>query len=194
MRNEKVDPDELELAKNYLRGSFARSLESRSTVAQFALNSELNDLPDDYYANYLKRIDEVTAEDIQRVAQKFIRPEKANVIIVGKAEEIAPKMKNQGEVVFLDTKGNLTDDPTKVVIADIDVNEIFDKYIEAIGGRDAVDAVETLQYKSSATLSMGGQSLDLQRNVFMKAPDKYLDLTILPMGEQRQVYNGGQVL
>ncbi len=191
MRNEKVDPDELELAKNYLRGSFARSLESRSTVAQFALNSELNDLPDDYYANYLKRIDEVTAEDIQRVAQKFIRPEKANVIIVGKAEEIAPKMKNQGEVVFLDTKGNLTDDPTKVVIADIDVNEIFDKYIEAIGGRDAVDAVETLQYKSSATLSMGGQSLDLQRNVFMKAPDKYLDLTILPMGEQRQVYNGG---
>lgn len=191
MRNEKVDPDELKLAKNFLRGSFARSLESRSTVAQFALNSELNELPDDYYANYLKRIDAVTAEDIQRVAQKYIRPEKANVIIVGKAEDIAPKMKAHGEVVFLDTKGNPTDDPTQVVIADIDVNKILDKYIEAIGGREAVDAVETLQYKSSATLSMGGQSLDLQRNVFMKAPDKYLDQTILPMGEQRQVYNGG---
>ena len=191
MRNEKVGQDELALAKNYLRGSFARSLENRSTVARFALNTELNDLPADYYANYLKRIDAITAEDIQQVAQKYIRPDKANVIIVGKAEDIAPKMKEHGEVVFLDNKGNLTDDPTKVVVADIGVNEILENYIDAIGGREAVDAVETIQYKSTATLSMGGQSLDLQRNVFMKAPDKYLDQTILPMGEQNQVYNGG---
>ncbi len=192
LRNEPVDQEELDLAKSSLKGSFARSLESASTIASFARSSLINNLPDDYYANYLKRVEAVTIADIQEVAQKYIRPENAHIVIVGKAEEVAEKLKPFGEITYYDAEGNVVDDPTKVVLGDVSADEILAKYVSAIGGKEALDAVKTLQYSSKATLSMGGQSIELTRNVFQKAPDKFLDQTVVPMmGETKQIYNAG---
>lgn len=189
-----VTDEELELAKNSAKGSFARSLEGRGTVASFALNTELNDLPEDYYATYLKRVDAVTKEDLLEVAKRYIRPDKANIVIVGKAEEVAPKLAGFGEITYYDAYGNVVDDPTKTVIAgDVSVESILADYVKAIGGKAALDKVETLEYLAKATLNMGGQSFELTRTVYQKAPDKFLDLTVVPMmGEQKQIYNSGE--
>ena len=190
---ELVTEEEFELAKNTAKGSFARSLESRGTVASFAVNTEINNLPDDYYANYLKRIDAITREDLLEVAKKYVRPDKANIIVVGKADEVADKLKQFGEITYYDAEGNKVDDPTKKVIADIAPQTILDKYIEAIGGKAKIDAVNTLVNKSEATLSMGGQSISLSRTVYNKAPDTYADVQVVPMqGEIVQVYNSGE--
>lgn len=192
LRNELVSDEELNLAKNTMRGNFARSLESRGTVAQFALSAQLNDLPDDYYANYLKRIDAITVEDIRETARKYLRPENANIVVVGKAEDIAEKLKAFGKVKFFDGEGNEVDDPTKTVLGDISVETILTNYINAIGGKEALEKVNTLEFTSGATLAMGGQSISLSRTVYQKSPDKYLDLTVIPMmGEQKQIYNAG---
>ena len=45
---------ELDLAKAALAGGFSRALEQPATIARFAINTELRDLPKDYYKNYLK--------------------------------------------------------------------------------------------------------------------------------------------
>lgn len=192
LRNEPVEQEELDLAKSSLKGSFARSLERASTIASFARSTMINNLPADYYATYLQRIEAVTIADIQEVAQRYIKPENANIIIVGKAEEVAPTLTSFGEITYYDAEGNVVADPTKVVLGDISVDEILAKYVEAIGGKESLDAVETLQYSSKATLSMGGQSIELTRNIFQKAPDKFLDQTVVPMmGETKQIYNAG---
>ena len=192
LRDELVTDEELDLAKNTMRGSFARSLESRGTVAQFALNAQLNNLPEDYYANYLKRVDAITAEDLRETAREYLRPENANIVVVGKAEDIAEKLKPFGKVKFFDSEGNEVDDPTKTVMGDISVETILANYVNAIGGKEALDKVNTMEYASSATLAMGGRSLNISRTVYQKGPDKYLDLTVIPMmGEQQQIYNAG---
>lgn len=192
LRDELVTDEELKLAKNTARGSFARSLENRATVAQFALSSELNNLPEDYFANYLKRIDAITVEDVRETARKYLRPDNANIVVVGKAEDIAEKLKTFGEVKFYDEDGNEVDDPTKAVMGDASVESILTDYIKAIGGEEALEKVTALEYASTATLNMGGQSISLSRTVYQKAPDKYLDLTVIPMmGEQKQIYNAG---
>ncbi|RYY97313.1 MAG: insulinase family protein, partial [Chitinophagaceae bacterium] len=54
IRSEAVGDTEVTRMKNYLSGSFARSLETPSTIAGFALNIARNHLPSDYYQNYLK--------------------------------------------------------------------------------------------------------------------------------------------
>ncbi len=191
--SEMVTDEELELAKNSAKGSFARSLESRGTVANFALSTELNDLPEDYYATYLKRVDAITKQDLLDVAKKYVRPDKANIVVVGKAEEVADKLKQFGEITYYDAEGNVTEDPTQVVLADISVETILANYVKAIGGKEALDKVETLEYSAGATLNMGGQSLNLSRTVYQKAPDKFVDLTVIPMmGEQKQIYNAGE--
>ena len=72
-----------------------------------------------------------------------------------------------GEITYYDAE-EVVADPTKVVLGDISVDEILAKYVEAIGGKESLDAVETLQYSSKATLSMGGQSIELTRNIFKR--------------------------
>ncbi|MFO7978465.1 MAG: pitrilysin family protein, partial [Bacteroidales bacterium] len=66
--NEPIEASSLELTKNSMSGSFARSLESPRTIASFALNIARYDLPADYYANYLKKLEEVTISDVQQMA------------------------------------------------------------------------------------------------------------------------------
>ena len=188
LRNEPVDQEELDLAKNSLRGSFARSLESRATVAQFALNGELNNLPKDYYANYLKRLDAITVADIQDVAQRYLRPDKANIVVVGKAAEIAEKLKPFGEVKFFDDEGNPVDDPTVAVVSDVSPQDIITKYIEALGGAEKLDAITSIQNSSKASV----QGFELTRKVYFGKPDKYADVQVIPgQGEVKQVYNAG---
>lgn len=192
IREEQVTQEELDLAKNFLRGNFARSLESRGTAAQFALSAQLNNLPEDHYATYLKRIEAVTIADVQRVAQKYVRPDQANIVIVGKAEEIADKLRSFADLQFYDADGNVTEDPTKKEVADIAPKDILGKYIEAIGGKSAVEGITSIVNKSEATLAMGGQSFTLQRVVYQKGPDKFADVQTIPgQGDVYQIYNSG---
>lgn len=157
---EEVTQEELDLAKNNMRGSFARSLESRSTVAQFALNTELNDLPEDYYANYLKRLDAITPADIQRVAKKFIRPDRANIVIVGKAEEIEEKLKPFADIQYYDVEGNEFDpEAAKAAVASVDAQGVIDKYIAAIGGADNLKQVKDVKLVLKTTVQ--GQPLTI---------------------------------
>ena len=45
-------------------------------------------LPDDYLQTYREQIQEVSVEDVQRVANEYIRPDEVAVIIVGDGKEI----------------------------------------------------------------------------------------------------------
>lgn len=97
---------ELDNAKAVLAGNFGRSLEQPATIANFAINAELNKLPKDYYKNYLKNVDAVTLEQVNTLAPNFINPDKAYLIIVGNTDAFADKMGQFGEVKFYDIEGN----------------------------------------------------------------------------------------
>lgn len=128
-----VTDEELELNKASMAGSFARSLESPRTIANFALNIFRNNLPADYYQTYLKSLSEVSKEDILEVAKKYITPENLNIIVVGNTE-IIPNIKQfspSGEITTLDEFGN-----PKVEVeykeAEITQAEVIENYLMAV--------------------------------------------------------------
>jgi predicted Zn-dependent peptidase len=47
-------------------------------------------LPDDYYSRYVQSIQAVTGADVQRVAQKYLAPDKFAVVVVGDRKTIEP--------------------------------------------------------------------------------------------------------
>ena len=49
-----VKTEEIELAKNYMTGTFALSLEEPRMAARLAPNTKINNLNPNYYKNYLK--------------------------------------------------------------------------------------------------------------------------------------------
>src|SRR5690606_10951361 len=70
-----------------------RSLENPQTIASFALNQVRYNLPDDYYKSYLERLSKTTITDVQRVAEMYIRPDNAYIVVVG-SKDIKEKIKH----------------------------------------------------------------------------------------------------
>src|SRR6056297_2483218 len=75
IRDEVVEKEHLDMVQNVMTGSFSRQLENPRTYARFALNTKRYDLPDDHYANYLKRVNSVSTEDVQQMARDYILPD-----------------------------------------------------------------------------------------------------------------------
>jgi zinc protease len=106
--DEPVDEGSLEMIKNYLTGNFARSLESPATIAGFALSVKRYDLPKDYYATYLQRLNQVTASEVQKVASSYLKPDNVIIVVVGNREEVANELipfSASNKVEFFDAFG-----------------------------------------------------------------------------------------
>ncbi|MFW5943899.1 MAG: M16 family metallopeptidase, partial [Bacteroidota bacterium] len=189
IRNEQVDTEHLDLVKNVITGQFARSLEDAQTKARFALNTKRYDLPDDYYANYLKKVEEVTAGEVRQVANKYILPDESIIVVVGDKSKISDKLKRfsaSNEVELYDHTGN----PVKAsspLPEDLTAEKVIDNYIEAIGGKKNINNIKDLQQIGS--VSMMGRSVTIKS--FREAPDKFANITEMN-GQvvQKQVYDG----
>ena len=96
IRTEIVDAELLKNAKAKYVGNFIMRLERPQTIANYALNIKLNDLPEDFYETYLEKINAVTAEDVKRVANKYFKIANTRIVIVGKGSEVVENLEKVG--------------------------------------------------------------------------------------------------
>ena len=88
MREELVTEEELSDAKDYLTGSFPLRFDTNRKVANFLAQVEYFQLGLDYPDRYADFIKKVTREDVQRVAQKYLKPETLITVIVANQKKI----------------------------------------------------------------------------------------------------------
>lgn len=160
MRQGRVSADELELAKRYMAGSFARSLEDPRTVARFALNTHLNELPPDHYATYLKRLEAVTAEDVQAAAEAFLHPDNAVIMVVGDKRKLLSKLEGLSwsenpKVLEVDHNAERAMEQFERVQG-VTEKDVIEKYLAAIGGREAIGRIKDLRMDIAAQ-AMGNE-------------------------------------
>ena len=149
MRNEPVSDEELDLAKRYMAGSFARGLEDPRTVARFALNTYLNELAPDHYATYLKRLEAISTADVQAAAQAFLHPDQAIILVVGDLAsfdtELAALSRDRSyPVMQLDENGAPWEEEI-TPITDRKAETVIEDYLKAIGGRNLVGQVKNMR-------------------------------------------------
>ena len=82
--------DELARAKNYVALRFPSGFETTGDISRRLEEVLVYRLPDDYFAKYVQNIEAVTAADVQRVAQKYIQPDRFAVVVVGDRKVIEP--------------------------------------------------------------------------------------------------------
>ena len=105
IREEKVPEAELTEAKNAMVANFALSLEQPPQLLSYAITRKLYGLPADYWDTYPAQLQAVTAEDVQRVAQKYLKPEALQIVAVGEGSKIRSVLEKYGPVVVYDTEG-----------------------------------------------------------------------------------------
>lgn len=194
LRSEPVPDVELSMVKNYMMGNFGRSLENPSTVANFAINTARYNLPKDYYANYLTHMSAVTSVDVQAMAQKYINPNNAYILVVGKAAEVAPKLaqfSKGSKIQYYDIDGNFYDPSVKVKAAPAGVTAetVISNYVSAIGGAKELAKVKDITMHMTSTM----QGMTLAFDFFRKAPNKFLiQVNMGPTLMQKQVFDGSR--
>lgn len=189
IRNEKVSEKELLSAKNLLSGNFIRSLEQPSTIASFAINTALYNLPKDYYKNYLKNINAVTAEDVQTMAKKYIKPNNAIILVVGNGGDVAKnltKFSVSGKIDYYDVFGEKYDPNLKKVPEGVTVDQVLNKYVEVIGGKENILKVKDRTTKMSGTI----QGMNITMTQTLKAPNKFYQLVDFGVGQQSTIFDG----
>ncbi len=170
-RDTKVTEEELKNAKAAYIGSFVMALERTSTVANYALNIAIRNLPENFYETYLQKINTVTIEDIQRVAQKYFSADNTRIIIAGKALDILPNLeKLPYKINYFDKEANATSKPemTKPIPEGVTKETVFTNFINAVGGLEKINEIKTVYSKSEA--NMQGMVLTMESKAM--APNK----------------------
>ena len=191
IRYKKITKSELKNAKAQYIGSFVINVQKPETVAGYALNRELYNLPDNYYETYLEKINAVTIDEVQNAAIKYFRGDKARIIITGKGIDVLKNLEKNSDykINYFDKYGNPSEKPemTLPIPVGMTATAVVNKYFEAIGGKEKAMAVKTTMMVSNATI----QGTPLVMTTKASAPNKTL-MTISVMGNtmQKVVFDG----
>lgn len=82
--NEGPTQEELDDAKQYLRGSFPLSLASNRAIASILLRISFYQLPDDYLDTYVNHINALTREQVKQAFKQQVNPNSMLLVTVGR--------------------------------------------------------------------------------------------------------------
>lgn len=191
IRTERVDPEVLRNVKAGYIGRFVMQVEKPQAVARYALNIETEKLPADFYEKYIQTINNVTADDIYRVANKYFLLDNMRIVIVGKGSDVISGLeKLQIPIYYFDKYGNPVEKPAtkKEAPKDISAKTVFENYINAIGGEKAVSAVKTLYMNGSTTVPQAPTPLTFTSKLDSKGK-MMVSLSMGTMNLMKQVVN-----
>lgn len=196
IRNTYVDDDMLSNAKAQFLGDFIMSSEDKEIVADRAITIKTNNLPADFYKNFIANINAVTKEDVKRVANKYFKTDQARIILVGKASDVLEnldKMTIDGKPVpikFFDKNANPTERPSGIEIPKgVTAQTVLESYVAAIGGKDAVAKVKSTSSRATLDSPMGEVAIIEKRDINNRWS---LDVTMGGKSMSKQIYANGK--
>ena len=189
IRTEKVTDEMLANVKAGYVGKFVMQIEKPQTVAGYALRIKTQGLPEDFYENYIKNINAVTAEEVMAAANKYFLEDKIRVVIVGKGSDVISGLeKLKIPMFYFDKFGAPTSKPLmkKAAPAGVTVKTVLDNYIKAVGGEKAVKGVKTISTVASGEI----QGTPLEMNTKVTSANKLSnEMKAMGMSIMKQVVN-----
>lgn len=189
IRSEKVSEELLNNVKAGYIGRFVMQVEKPQAVARYALNIETENLPADFYENYIKNINAVTADDILKAANKYFLLDNTRIVIAGKGSEVIPGLESlKIPILYFDKYGTPMAKPVfkKSVPSGVTVKSVLDNYIKAIGGEKAVAEVKTIAMVGSTTIPQAPSPLSFTSKIDAKGK-LMVELAMGPMSLMKQV-------
>jgi len=84
-----VTAKELALAKASLTRGYPRNFETAAQVARGVAQLALYGLPDTYFQEFVPKVNEVTSDEVTRVAATYLNPGKLTTLVVGDYAAVA---------------------------------------------------------------------------------------------------------
>ena len=108
IRNDRVSEKEIADAKSYLTGVFPIRLETQEGLTDQLVQIKMLNLPNNYLEQYRENVQAVTIDEIQRVAQKYVKPDEAALVVVGDGASVLDQIKPYcADIEIYNTAGRL---------------------------------------------------------------------------------------
>jgi len=105
LRSDEVGASELKDTKDEIIRAFPARFATANQVAAQMAALAVYDLPDKDLQNFTARIASVSAADVQKMAQKYLRPDHMVIVVVGDRAGIEASLRRIGEVELRDLDG-----------------------------------------------------------------------------------------
>ncbi len=195
MITEPATDEELAKAKDSILNSFIFNYASRSQVLGQQMLYSYYGLPLDFLEKYRSNIETVTAEDVARVAEKYLHPDQATLLVVGRSADFDRPVSSYGEVTELDISipppPSTLPEVARTAESLAAGGAILADVVTSLGG-DHPEKTDAIRTKSSMVISRGGQSLAIDQTRLVVFPDKLHTVLDMPMGQQIMVVSGSE--
>jgi len=96
LRLERVSDEELSAVKSYVAGHFPLTVETPNDIASQVLEVLFYELPPEELQTFRRRVEEVSVDDVERVALGYLQPGSLSVVLVGDASRFVGQLKRAG--------------------------------------------------------------------------------------------------
>ena len=113
LREEPASADELGRAKDALVLSLPSDFATAGGIASKLAEEAVHGLPDDYWNRYVDEVEKVGADDVRRIATRYLDPAKLTAVLVGEPAGVRPQLAGLplGEVEVRPAPGKETKAP-----------------------------------------------------------------------------------
>jgi len=194
MKTDEITEEELNLAKDSFLNSFVFNFDTRREIINRQMTYEYYGYPQDFLEKTKTEVEKVTVEDVQRVARKYLQPDKVRMVVVGNDEDFDEPLSVLGEVNEIDVT---------IAVPAMEAPEateddmargraLLERSVEALGGKEALAAVQAVHRTAEVTIirPMGEMAIGVE--MLISFPDKMKTTMQTPMGDIDMVVNGEQ--
>ena len=194
IRDVPVPAAELQRTKDSLINSFVFQFESSAQIAFQQMMLAYRGFAPDFLETYTDNIAQVTAADVQAVAQKYLHPDALTIVTVGNKDSFDRPLDAFGEVNEIEIKQ--PEPPPAAPIPEASeadmakAKEILAAAVAAHGGLEKLQAVKNIVIEARATANspMGPMNIDLKS--YLVYPDKIRQDVKVPQGEMSYAFDG----
>ena len=184
MRDVPVTAGEVQRGKDAILNSFVFEFDSKEKVLQERMTYEIYGYPADFLDRYQKGVEKVTAEDVNRVAQKYLVKDKFALLVVGKAADFDKPLSARGPVTTIDItipQPGAAAPNAAPAASNAEGKALIAKVIQAAGGMDKFGSIKAVRSKATMTLKAQGMSLQVEETEVL--PDKMVQHLTTPGGD-----------
>lgn len=176
--------EEVRKARQAILSSFVFNFDSPREILEQQLTYEYFGYPLDWLERYRQGIEQVTPADVARVAEEYLHPERFSILVVGPAEGRDKPLSAFGQVHQLDisipepaeARAEVTEEGRQRG------RELLARAVDALGGPQAVDALETFFVSGVAVQRTPQGEMEVQVSTHYAFPDRFRQELTLPMG------------
>lgn len=185
--------DELALAREAFLNSFVFNYDTKSEIVQRMMTLAYYGYPLDFLEKTREEIEQATADDVVRVANRYLKPDQSKILVVGRAEDFDEPLSALGAVQEIDitipTRPPGEAAPQVSSESMTEGKELLNRMIAALGGSEAFSRISNMKINGTQRANTPAGEFQMESAVTVDLPDPGAEIERMMAGSGRLLIN-----